>query len=100
MKRFWSFLFRRLDQRRAHVGKPVEREEDPADRILIPPEFWRSLEPTEFRETVRRGHLDALQCLRLWKMLGRTDPCPTALECSVRRDDVMKLVSRLKAERP
>jgi hypothetical protein len=64
--------------------------------ITIPGKFF-DMPLDEFIAIAQRGGLDAMECLRLWKMLGRTDPCPTFLPLMVNAADVKRLFPRPSA---
>jgi hypothetical protein len=70
--------------------------------VVIPEAFWRGIRDDEVARIVARdGMLDAEQCKRVWRLLGRTDPPPRVLQLSMRKEDAQWAISRgLKWPKP
>jgi hypothetical protein len=56
--------------------------------INIPAKFWEGVRAGDI--VGKGGGFNRRQCLRLWKMLKRTDPCPKWLPLFLDREDVMR----------
>lgn len=54
--------------------------------VLIPHEFWRDIRPGDLNLTTSR--VSRHHEKRLWKMLGRTGPCPKRLPIVINTQDV------------
>ena len=49
----------------------------------IPPQFWATLAPGDFSAICDRGGLNAIECKRVFAILGRTDKPPKFMEVLV-----------------
>ena len=62
-----------------------------ADGFDIPASFWNELTEEEFGKVCETSTLDAEQCAKLWRHLGRPGEPPTSITIMVNRDDVLNI---------
>lgn len=62
--------------------------------FAIPAEFWKTLSDQEFHDIVfkQRSCLNADQCARLWRMLGRKTRPPQWLGVMIKPSDLERLL--------
>ena len=70
------------------TGAAMTKRTSEDGSFVIPVAFWQTVTHDEFMAIIPTSSLNAMQCLRLWKMLGRTDPCPTSIEIAVSLDRI------------
>lgn len=61
------------------------------DEFEIPLAFWQTLSDDEWQSVLHNNGLTVMLCLRLWKILKRTDKVPTFVRILVNRADVERL---------
>jgi hypothetical protein len=59
--------------------------------VPLPPEFWKDISMSEFGDICERGYLNAEQCKRLYRLLGRKDKPPKRLVPMVNTADLLRL---------
>jgi hypothetical protein len=62
----------------------------------IDPRFWQTLSNEEWETVYQTGRLDTKLTARLWRMRDRQDPPPDSVEILLNKNDVDKMLQRLK----